>query len=448
MREKNPIIVEEKEPRYSKNINKEKKGAKFKILILVTVLVGVIVLLGVGFGIGFFMPTHTQNFVSGFVKSSSVKSKESEAKSSEKTVVSSEPNDLELLKEWKNIYSAGNTTWSSNITINLDGTFKMQKTAGVDNQLISSGKETPENAGTIMKGTVEISSKPFEGVTYNYGIPNNGANKRTTALTSVKPVIYFKFKNSTISQNDGTRIVTKENNDISYFFGIDGDYSYSYSIASGITRGKALVSNEPSVNKEIMNMVYTLPLKSSTQASNQTYIVAQGDTLASIAGKFGITVEQLDMWNGIGTDGLYQNSGKGVFPGDVLKVEAPAPSAMPNTINVEQIKQGDYSSIQGVYKSQYDEYIISKNSITMKWQGHSTTYVYGQPVGSTNSPFYIPAFGRSISNQNGILWWTIEDAYIAFGVKGTNIGNGILSDDAIWSGQNTPSIKNVAYKVR
>jgi len=176
-----------------------------------------------------------------------------------------------LISLWAGNYHAGNTTWNTNIKINSNGTFVMQQTAGIDNQLISSGQETPENAGMITKGTVQISTTPFSGVKYSYQIPNDGMGAPSFgdgSTTPVKPVVYIKFKNASVTKHTfdnefgvnpiitGTKTV--ENQDISYFFGIDGNYNYSYSyVAYGnSTNGKSLVSVDTQDNSG-WTMVYT-----------------------------------------------------------------------------------------------------------------------------------------------------------------------------------------------
>ncbi|TKV30340.1 hypothetical protein FDX20_26065, partial [Citrobacter sp. TBCS-11] len=44
------------------------------------------------------------------------------------------------------------------------------------------------------------------------------------------------------NQGDG-RVKVEENHDVTYLFGIEGTYEYSYSIARGSTNERALVSN-------------------------------------------------------------------------------------------------------------------------------------------------------------------------------------------------------------
>lgn len=159
--------------------------------------------------------------------------------SSSKTMVSKK-NEV---GNWAGNYQAGNTTWSTNIAIKKDGTFVQHDTAGEDNILVNQGLELAETSGKITKGKVEVSTRPFNDVNYTYKIPNNSTSD-TNKSTSVKPMIYFKFTNISVSTNqgDGT-LKVEENHDVVYLFGIEGSYEYSYSIVRGTTNNQTLVSS-------------------------------------------------------------------------------------------------------------------------------------------------------------------------------------------------------------
>ena len=67
-----------------------------------------------------------------------------------------------------------------------------------------------------------------------------------------------------------------------------------------------------------------MPLAAAAIVPTRLYTVAVGDTLVTIADRFGVSLSQLRSWNGI-------PSGIRVDPGRRLHVAEPAPSAFFNT---------------------------------------------------------------------------------------------------------------------
>lgn len=171
------------------------------------------------------------------------------------------PVTIPVPSDWAAKYTAGNTTWSSDLQINTDSTFVYKQRAGIDNMAINSHVVTEDNAGDITKGKVEVMTNPFVNINYVYQIPNGGSGAPDyNATTTVKPVLYLKFIPSSeteASYSSDEKHMTVENvsnTKTFYMFGIDGDYAYSYSIVvyGNMMHGKAIVASDGS-------MVYTKP---------------------------------------------------------------------------------------------------------------------------------------------------------------------------------------------
>lgn len=403
----NPLIEEElpKEKR-----SKKPKNSNHRALKIISVIIAVIVLIGAAFAIGFMIPKK-DNSGANFTKSAQT-SKHKAKKVAKKKIIptsktsmsSSKVNQQALLrKTWAGVYNAGNTTWYTKTTLNSDGTFTIENWAGADDKSKPAPVET--------KGTFEVATQPYPNVTYNYQIPNSGTDPDGTTSHSndvkgVKPVTYLKFTPTEVIGN------TQENAKAPfYMFGIDGNYAYSYSYivyGKSSTQGKAIVDNTGA-------MVY-IPAKNTSSAAEDnaqtgTYTVADGDTLKSIAQKFGITLEQLDSWNGIGSDGLYTATGKAVNPGDILIISdknststttSNSSQTSTTSANLSQIQNGDFSSIQGTWKSDgdynYGEIVITKNSISFPSLGITITKASFKTAQTSGTV----TFRKDSDMQNGV----------------------------------------------
>lgn len=134
-------------------------------------------------------------------------------------------------QEWSGLYWAGNTTWETGIQIYSDGTF------------VSDYYSDGNRYHAITIGTVNFSTTPFDGITYKYQIPNGGSPYYNDNSTAVSPENYLKLTttSSTIPAAYGKKI--------SYMFGIDGNYNYSYSYVryNSKINGKAIVVNDGSM---------------------------------------------------------------------------------------------------------------------------------------------------------------------------------------------------------
>ncbi|WP_252237009.1 phage tail tip lysozyme [Clostridium sp. CH2] len=156
-----------------------------------------------------------------------------------------------------------------------------------------------------------------------------------------------------------------------------------------------------------------------------TYTVKSGDTLSGIAVKFGVTVAQLQAWNGI------SNPNK-ISVGQVLKVKADAPPTPPTGGDTYTVKSGDtLSGIAvkfGVTVAQLQAWngISNPNKISvgqvLKIKGTSG----GSTGGSTQNITYTIKSGDTLS---GIA--------VKFGVTVSQLQswNGITNPNKIYVGQ-------------
>lgn len=288
--------------------------------------------------------------------------------------------------KWAETYTAGNTTWSTNIVIKKDGTYVRHDTAGEDNLLVNQGLELAETSGKITKGKVEVSSKPFANVKYVYEIPNNRVSNESSATdksTAVKPVVYFKLTNASVSTNQGDgRVKVEENHDVTYLFGIEGTYEYSYSIARGSTNERALVSNlgEMVFNRYKLSQNFDMPVKelvmpdcrdlteSETADKIQNVLPYHRNFLfydqegkqsnAETAGDL-----PLDYVYNLTTQKRV-NAGESFLSTDVLAIYTAKKPLV--KMNLSEIAQGNYESIQGTWLNESgNTIIVSGNTMSI-----------------------------------------------------------------------------------
>lgn len=87
-----------------------------------------------------------------------------------------------------------------------------------------------------------------------------------------------------------------------------------------------------------------------------TYIVEQGDTLNKIANRFGISIQNLKLWNNIKGDIIYS--------GQLLRVASPALEPIVPSIDEIEIKQYNFDTVLGYTVKDYPSHTSSYKSLS------------------------------------------------------------------------------------